>query len=46
MVTTCKDFVETVLHDAVVFTEHARRQTVTAEDVCHALARQGRTLYR
>ena len=41
-----KVFVETVLNDAVVYTEHARRSTVTAADICFALKRQGRTLYR
>jgi histone H4 len=32
-----------VIRDAVTYTEHARRKTVTALDVVHA--RQGRTLY-
>ncbi|CAH1432391.1 unnamed protein product [Lactuca virosa] len=31
--------------DAVTYTEHARRKTVTAMDVVYALKRQGRTLY-
>lgn len=31
--------------DAVTYTEHARRKTVTAFDVVYALKRQGRTLY-
>ncbi len=40
-----KVFHENVIRDAVTYTEHARRKTVTALDVVHALKRQGRTLY-
>lgn len=40
-----KIFLENVLHDAVTYTEHAKRKTVTAMDVVYALKRQGRTLY-
>ena len=40
-----KSFIEKVVHDAVVYTEHAKRKTVTALDVVYALKRQGRTLY-
>ena len=40
-----KVFLENVIRDAVTYTEHARRKTVTALDVVHALKRQGRTLY-
>ena len=40
-----KVFLETVTRDAVTYTEHARRKTVTAMDVVYALKRQGRTLY-
>ena len=36
---------ESVVRDAVVYTEHARRKTVTAMDVVYALKRQGRYLY-
>ena len=36
---------ENVIRDAVTYTEHARRKTVTAMDVVYALKRQGRTLY-
>ena len=36
---------ESVIRDAVTYTEHARRKTVTAMDVVYALKRQGRTLY-
>jgi histone H4 len=38
-------FLEKVVHDAVVYTEHARRTTVTAMDVVYALKSQGRTIY-
>lgn len=40
-----KAFLETVVRDAVTYTEHARRKTVTAMDVVYALKRQGRALY-
>jgi len=40
-----KVFLEAVVRDAVTYTEHARRKTVTALDVVYALKRQGRTLY-
>ncbi len=40
-----KDFLENVIRDAVTYTEHARRRTVTALDIVYALKRQGRTLY-
>ena len=40
-----KVFLENVIRDAVTYTEHARRKTVQAMDVVHALKRQGRTLY-
>ncbi|RXI00857.1 hypothetical protein DVH24_001091 [Malus domestica] len=38
-------FLENVIRDAVTYTEHARRKTVTSMDVVYALKRQGRTLY-
>ena len=38
-------FLENVVRDAVTYTEHARRKTVTAMDVVYALKRQGRSLY-
>ena len=38
-------FLENVIRDAVTYTEHAKRSTVTALDVVYALKRQGRTLY-
>ena len=40
-----KIFLEHVIRDAVTYTEHARRRTVTAMDIVYALKRQGRTLY-
>lgn len=40
-----KLFLDSVIRDAVTYTEHARRKTVTSQDVVLALKRQGRTLY-
>ena len=40
-----KVFMKDVLRDVTTYTAHARRKTVTAMDVVHALKRQGRTLY-
>nr|XP_020164542.2 histone H4-like [Aegilops tauschii subsp. strangulata] len=40
-----KIFLENVIRDAITYTEHARRKTITAMDVVYALKRQGRTLY-
>jgi histone H4 len=40
-----KTFLENVVRDAVTYTEHARRKTVTSLDVVYALKRSGRTLY-
>mmetsp|Transcript_888 Transcript_888/g.1473 ORF Transcript_888/g.1473 Transcript_888/m.1473 type:complete len:105 (+) Transcript_888:1149-1463(+) len=40
-----KVFLETVVKDAITYTEHSRRKTVTAMDVIYALKRQRRTLY-
>ena len=40
-----RSFLENVVRDSVVYTEHAKRKTVTALDVVDALKRQGRTLY-
>ena len=39
-----RSFLENVIRDAVTYTEHARRKTVTALDVVYALKRQGKTL--
>jgi len=38
-------FLKGVIKDAMTYTEHAKRKTVTAMDVVYALKRQGRTLY-
>ena len=40
-----KAFMEDVIRDAVTYTDHAKRKTVTALDVVYALKRQGRPLY-
>jgi histone H4 len=40
-----KVFLENIIRDAVAYTEHAKRKTVTALDVVYALKRNGRTLY-
>ena len=40
-----KVFLENVICDALTYTEHAKRKTITAMDVVYALKRQGRTLY-
>jgi len=34
-----------VIRDAIKYTEHAKRKTVTAMDVVYALKRQGKSLY-
>lgn len=38
-------FLRNVIRDAITYTEHAQRKTVTAMDVVYALKRRGRTLY-
>jgi histone H4 len=40
-----KWFLTNIIRDATTYTEHARRKTVTAMDVVHALKRNGRSLY-
>ena len=40
-----KVFLENIIRDAVTYTEHGRRKTVTAFDVVYALKRNGRVLY-
>ena len=40
-----KSFLESVIRDAVTYTEHGKRKTVNSLDVVYALKRQGRTLY-
>ena len=41
-----KTFLEGVIRDAVTYTEHAKRKTVTSLDVVYALKRQGRKLLK
>ena len=43
--TALKEFMTDIIRDATIYTEFARRRTVTAEDVHYALKRNGRTLY-
>ena len=40
-----KNYLESVIRDAVTYTEHAKRKTVVAVDIVHALKRQGKTSY-
>jgi len=40
-----RSFLEAVIQDAITYTEHSRRTTVSVLDVVYALKRQGRTLY-
>jgi histone H4 len=40
-----KVFLENVIRDAVTYTEHARRKTVTSMDVVHEIKLQGRTIF-
>ena len=40
-----KLFLENLIRDAITYTEHGRRKTVTAIDVVFALKKAGRTLY-
>ena len=40
-----KLFLESLIKDAVTYTEHGRRKTVTALDVVFSLKKAGRTLY-
>jgi histone H3/H4 len=38
-------FLEGVVRDAAIYSEHAKRKTVTSLDIVYALRRQGRNLY-
>ncbi|KAG1691051.1 hypothetical protein DVH05_027333 [Phytophthora capsici] len=38
-------FLFNLIRDAITYSEHGRRKTVTGMDVLYALKRQGRTLY-
>jgi histone H4 len=40
-----KYFLQSVVQDAVTYTDHGKRKTVTAMDVVYSLKRQGRMLY-
>lgn len=40
-----RGFIERVVKDSVVYTEHQRRKTVTTTDVVNSLKRNGRLLY-
>ena len=40
-----KTFLEKVIRDAIIYTEHARRKTMTQNDVVYALKQQGMTIY-
>ena len=40
-----KVFLEDVIRDAVTYTEHTKRKTVTSMDGVYSLKRQGRSLY-
>lgn len=40
-----KMFLENVIRDSTVYTEHAHRKTVTTQDVVYSLKKAGRTLY-
>lgn len=40
-----RTFLEETISDAVTYSDHARRKTVTAQDVLYALKRRGRQLY-
>ena len=42
---TLKVFLENIIRDAVTYTEHARRKTVTAMDIVYALKRHNHPLY-
>lgn len=39
------NYLKDVIRDAVTYTEHAKRKTVSTTDVLYALKRQGHTLY-
>ena len=43
--TVLKAFLTGVVTDSVAFAEHARRKTVTAQDVVFSLKRHGKTIY-
>lgn len=42
---TMRGFMTAILRDALAYTEHSMRKTLTTSDIIHALQRQGQTLY-
>jgi len=40
-----KAFLDVVIRDSLIYTDHAQRKTVTSQDVVYALKRQGKTMY-
>lgn len=40
-----RQFLMNLIQDAVVYTVHANRKTVCAQDIVYALKRQGKTIY-
>jgi histone H4 len=40
-----KSYLENVVQDSLAYTEHAKRKTITAQDVIYAFNRQGIKLY-
>lgn len=40
-----RTFLQNIVKDAVTYTDHAHRKTVTTMDVIYALKRQGKALY-
>lgn len=40
-----KMFLESLIRDSVTYTEHAKRKTVSAQDVVHAIHANGKRLY-
>ena len=40
-----REFLKNTIRDAVIYTDHGKRKTVTVMDVVFALKRQGRPLY-
>ena len=43
--TELKKFLRTIISDAVIYAQHARRKTLTSNDVVYALKKNGKTLY-
>jgi len=39
------EYLRHLIRDAVVYTDHAHRKTVTASDICYAMKRNGKVLY-